>query len=159
MLWCTILFEPDTFNKGNYLTTIQDIATAEWLNRALNKAGLLDDEQAVQVTSHPQMLTFFSAPKVASLHIQYSKNNISLPSDLILKIANKKKEFIFFSEISPAMENPEIIKCYYAEHDPENQQSYFLIEDVSRTHFQTAWPISPQYDQCVETLDCLAKDT
>ena len=136
---------------------INDIATPEWLNQSLKEAGFLNDGQVKKVIPHPQKLTFFSAPKVASLEIQYSDDCISPPPNLLLKIANGVKECIFFSEISPIMENSEIIKCYYAKHSSENEQSYFLLEDVTSTHFQTDWPIPPQIHQCFNAIDCVAK--
>lgn len=135
----------------------QDIATLEWLTNALSKADLLEGNYVKSVTKRILTLTFFSKPKVFLLDCEISGNVPPTHLDVVLKIANGLKEYVFFSSIAPATEIAEVIRCYHAEYDHKEKQAYFLLENVTNTHYQTDWPVPPKMDQCFRAIDCLAR--
>ncbi len=139
------------------MAQISDIATPEWLTPALSEAGILDGEQVEAVSTRPLKLTSHSTPKVALLDIKYSRADGPKKPKLAIKIADGMKEFTFFNEISPAMKIPEIISCYFATYDQEQQQTLLILEDLSDSHFLTDWPIPPEMNDCIKVVDCLAK--
>ncbi|HAF62685.1 MAG TPA: hypothetical protein DCK95_10220 [Anaerolineaceae bacterium] len=133
---------------------LPDPINQEWLHHALSKSHLLEKGDIKSISIRNSSLTFFSNPKIFILNIETSNPKAQL--DVVLKMANGLKEYVFLSEIAPVMNNDEIIKCYYSEFNSASDKSFFVLENIETTHDQTDWPIPPTIDKCVTAINCLA---
>ena len=141
-------------------------ATAEWLTQALQKAGVLGQGHVTSVQQ--QSVETTSTSIIARLELNYSYDSPpSAPSRLFLKVSKPdlasekfelgKREVTFYTTVVSAMSNPPVVRCYDAVYSPATGQSHVLIEDVSTTHFQPAWPLPPSQRDCEQVMDCMAQ--
>ncbi len=148
------------------LLTNMEQATAEWLTQALRKAGVLGQGHVTSVQQ--QSVETTSTSVIAFLELSYSYDSPpSAPSRLVLKVSKPnmapekfalgKREVTFYTTVAGAMSNPPVVRCYDAVYSPATGQSHLLIEDVSATHFQPAWPLPPLRLYCEQVMDCMAQ--
>ena len=89
--------------------------------------------------------------------MEYSRDAIcGIPDKVILKTASKEKEYFFYTQIAEWMENIPVPNCYPAQQSEDKSQAIFLLEDISDTHSQTKWPISPSLEHCEMAIDSLS---
>ena len=98
------------------------------------------------------------------IRVKYSKESPkTAPKRLFLKVSNfkfpesGKREEIFYNSIANDMRTIPIIPCYDAKYDEKTGRSHFLLEDLSKTHFRTEYPIPPTYINCKRHIEGLAK--
>lgn len=105
--------------------------------------------------------------QVALVNNDYKATDVALPRSVFLKIAKKEqheevrrmcgREVLFYSEIARLMETACIPRCYYAARDEQSGDFNIILEDLSRTHFQTDYPLPPTIEFCEMAVDCLGK--
>ena len=139
------------------MNDLPDSLDQAWFMHALSGAPLVKNGDIEWISVRNPSQTFFSNPRIFLIDLEISENGKRTHLDLVLKIANGLKEHVFFSEIAPVMNNDEIIKCYYSEYNSEKDRSYFILENVGKTHHQPDWPIPPQIDQCLNAINSLAR--
>jgi len=131
--------------------------TAEWLTETLQANGLLKNGSIKYLHVQPLSDVPFGAPKIRRLEFDYSSDAIcDIPTKLMLKVAPKEKEYFFYTQIVEWMGQIPVPWCYLAQHSEDKSQAVFFLEDLSDTHFQTAWPVPPSVELCEKVIDCLS---
>ncbi|HEY5731131.1 MAG TPA: phosphotransferase [Anaerolineales bacterium] len=131
--------------------------TTEWLTDLLQMNNLLKRGSVEEIYLQSISDVPFGAPKIRRLEIEYSIDAISdVPNKIILKIAPKEREFLFYTRIIERMGEVSTPRCYLAQQNEGKSQAIFLLEDLSGTHFQTEYPVSPSLEHCEMSIDCLA---
>ncbi len=134
------------------------IANPTWLTHALASAGLLYGAEVASVSARPDATTPYTLSKILHLDLEFSpENTCAAPRRLVLKTAKGKKEYIFFTRIVPACSGSPVLRCFYAEYDPQSDRACFLLEELAETHFQPEWPVPPALPLCEAVVECLAR--
>ena len=101
---------------------------------------------------------------ICFIKVKYSKESPkTAPKRLFLKMSNLsfpergKREVIFYKNVANHMKEVPLIPCYDAKYDENTGRSHILLEDISKTHFQTQYPIPPTYINCKRHVEGLAK--
>jgi len=101
---------------------------------------------------------------ICFIKVKYSnKSPETAPKRLFLKMSNLnfpklgKREVIFYNTVANHMSALSLIPCYDAKYDENTGKSHILLEDISKTHFQTEYPIPPTYINCKRHIEGLAK--
>lgn len=125
----------------------------------MREAGLLTRGTVEQVTSHPADQGAFSlGHPLFYLELRYSETaSVQLPANLFLKLGKSAKEYFFYTQIAPLLDNRHLVHSYQAAYSPPSDTTCLLLEDLSPTHTQSAWPLPPPYAQCRETVRVLAQ--
>ena len=98
------------------------------------------------------------------IQVKYSiESPKTAPKRLFLKISNLsfpelgKREVMFYKTVANHMDSLPLIPCYDAKYDENTGRSHILLEDISKTHFRTEYPIPPTYINCKRHIEGLAK--
>lgn len=103
---------------------------------------------------------------ICLIKVNYSnKSHIIAPKSLFLKMSREdyfnpeviKNEVVFYNTVASQKGVLPIIPCYDAKFDENTGRSHIILEDVSKTHFQTDWPIPPTNINCERHIEGLAK--
>ena len=151
------------------ITDIEQVTPA-WLTDTLRRSGVLDRGRVAAVRKTPPKSTITSL--ISRLELSYSADAPpTAPAHLFLKYSNpafnpptpaegEHKEVAFYhlvaKQITMAMADPPVIRCYDAHYSPETGKGHLLLDDLSETHFQTPWPLPPLKLQCEQVMDCVA---
>jgi thiamine kinase-like enzyme len=105
--------------------------------------------------------------KAFIIQINYNKELNGPPKSLFVKITKEgisdklkdfgKHEVAFYNKIAGKIGQDFISHCYYAVYNEELNIYNIVLEDLSETHFQTEYPISPAIEYCKQAIECLAK--
>jgi hypothetical protein len=105
--------------------------------------------------------------RIAVVDIDYQSKTHDKPASVFLKITRDdlpkelswigKKETFFYKYIVPRFRSENIPLCYSARFDEENKLFNLVLEDLSRTHFQVAYPLAPRSRYMEAAVRCLAK--
>ena len=101
---------------------------------------------------------------ICFIKVKYSNLSPEMaPKRLFLKMSNLsfpergKREVIFYNTVANHMGALPLIPCYDAKYDENTGRSHILLEDISKTHFRTEYPIPPTYINCKKHIEGLAK--
>ncbi len=138
--------------------TCPDQVTPQWLTARLAECGLLQAGAVTGLHFRPERSIPIAAARITYLELEFSEGTcLSIPHNLVLKFAIGSKEHFFYSTIAVAMPTALWPVCYTSAYHPDADVSWLLLEDLSRTHFQTQWPIPPDYACCAASLETLAR--
>ena len=102
---------------------------------------------------------------ICLIKVNYSnKSLIIAPKSLFLKMSKEgffpevgKREVFFYNTVANQMGALPVIQCYDAKFNENTGRSHILLEEISKTHFQTEYPIPPTYINCERHIEGLAK--
>ncbi|MBA7513734.1 hypothetical protein ES705_05752 [subsurface metagenome] len=69
----------------------------------------------------------------------------------------EREKFFFYNSVANQMGELPFITCYDAKFDENTGRSHILLEDISKTHFQTEYPLPPTYINCIRHIEGLGK--
>ncbi|MCJ7659094.1 MAG: ecdysteroid 22-kinase family protein [Anaerolineales bacterium] len=131
--------------------------TLESLSEILSGASIIPQDTLKSFKKRADCSTPFSRGKVEFLELELTPGcDPGLPTSLVVKTGNSKKEASFYSRIAPGLPHPPLVRCYYCEYDKEKDASLLLLEDLSAICRQTRWPIPPSQERCEAAIDSLA---
>ncbi|MBV6391005.1 MAG: hypothetical protein KPEEDBHJ_00209 [Anaerolineales bacterium] len=138
------------------ITGIEEI-TPTWLTEAFQKAGHLTSGSIENVVFQSDSDIPVGTPKIYKAVIAYSKDAVcDIPSDIIFKFALQEKEYYFYESIAKLLPQRFVPNCYLALQNVGKSQSLLLIENLSKTHTQTEWPVVPNFNDCKQAVEKLA---
>ena len=102
---------------------------------------------------------------ICLIQVKYSNKSLNMaPKALFLKMSKEgfdpevlKREVFFYNTVANQMGELPLIPCYDAKYDVNTGRSHILLEDISKTHLQTEWPIPPTNVNCERHIEGLAK--
>ncbi len=143
----------------NTILCLNDISV-KWISSIIDV-----DERSVEGLT-VEHLGELPVSEAAVVNIHYRKESTGLPNSLFVKISNKntqtnlpgygQKEVVFYNTNSSKMNRYNIPKCYYAVYEEKRNIYNIVLEDLSKTHFQTEYPLAPTIPYCRKAIDCLA---
>jgi hypothetical protein len=138
--------------------SIADLLTIDRFSAMLKESGLLHTGSVTSIQHEPVMGQFGKAHQLYLVSVQYAwTDSPTLPDRFFLKIDKSSKETFFYKTIARTMPSPPVIPCFFAAYDPEVDQTCLLLKDLSKTHFQTEWPIPPPDSFCFQIVEELAQ--
>ncbi|MEW5868001.1 MAG: phosphotransferase [Chloroflexota bacterium] len=148
------MFEPKAVSA---ITRAEQI-TPQSLTALLVAHNLLQGGSVSAVHKRPEGSIPVASTRIAYLELETSPGaRLSIPKHLVFKFAVGSKEPFFYRDIAPEMPEASWPCCYLSDYDPVANISWLLLEDLSQTHFQTQWPVPPDYHRCAAALDVLAR--
>lgn len=149
------------------ISTPVDI-TAEWLTERLAQQGVLQRGVVTQIEIGEQSSRRGTFGNTTSLAVTYSLDTTGLvPRQLFLKISKAHlhpevlalgaREVGFYDAMQGYAEGLPIPRCYDSVYDAESGHSHILIDDLSSTHVQPAYPLPPAPEQCAGIMWSLAQ--
>ena len=102
---------------------------------------------------------------ICLIQVKFSdKSPKTAPKRLFLKMSKEeinpaigKREVFFYNTIVNQIGELPVIPCYDAKFNENTGRSHILLEDISKTHFQTEYPIPPTNINCERHIEGLAK--
>lgn len=138
------------------ITSIEEI-TPTWLTETFQKAGHLTSGSVENIVFQGGSDFPVGTPKIHKAVITYSKDaDCDIPTNIIFKFASREKEYYFYKNIVKRLPQGFVPICYLALQNKEKSQALLLIEDLSRTHIQTEWPVVPNLNDCKRAVGKLA---
>jgi thiamine kinase-like enzyme len=135
-----------------------DQVTPRWLSATLAQHGLLEAGEVLAVHKRPERSIPIAAARITYLQLELSAGaRLSIPTQIVLKFAIGFKEPYFYETMAASMAERLWPACYLSTCNPEANSAWLLLEDLSQTHFQTRWPIPPDYERCAASLETLAR--
>ena len=119
--------------------------TAKWLERALRRAGVLQQGRVAAVDVDARSETWSSA---ASIRPRYSDDATGAPERLFLKMCPFAEfgpsEVDYYRRDYVGCADAPLVRCYDAQYDAERLAYHVLLDDVSATH-TNLWqaPVTP----------------
>lgn len=124
----------------------------------LKEIGLLRQGMVTSIKHEPVTGQFGKSHLLYRILIEYEETGFHTPPNcLFLKFGKSSKETFFYKIIAKSMPESPLLQCYFANYDPEADQTCLLLKDLSKSHFQTEWPIPPSADLCFQTIEDLAR--
>jgi hypothetical protein len=144
--------------------TSEEQITPGWLTTRLRQNGYLVRGE-VSKLSFKHSKTFFS--DIYRLEATYSTDAAPVPpSKLLLKtpfpdseasLNMGRDEVAVYSELTRAMKDPPVVRCFDSVYSTETHRSHLLLEDLSQTHFQPEPPLPPSKRHCELCAEALAQ--
>jgi len=142
------------------ITSLQDIS-APWLENILN----LDTGT---IKSYKISRTWDMAISLAVIvSIEYHQQDENRPKSIFFKLTKPdlhkklteagRNEIYFYNDVLPKMKGNIYPHCFFAGYDDDNQHYNLVLEDLSATHYQTNWPLTPSMDSCRMAVSCIAQ--
>ena len=139
-----------------------DALTPGWLTARLRDVGVLATENVTAVTAEP--VQTWHVAQLARLAVDYApRPPADAPRRLLAKLSKAELsasgihpgEMAFYA--GPLPDGLPIPRCYGAFADPASDTTCILLEDLSDTHTQTAWPVPPSLAMCEAAARALAR--
>lgn len=145
-------------NRSQTIIQAEDKLNPESLTVLLREAGLLICGKVASIEVEAAVGPFGKSRQVFHIQAEYRNTGSSAPpSRFFLKFGKSLKEYFFYQTIAQTMTAMPLLRCYSAGYDPGTDQACLLLEDLSKTHLQTEWPLPPSADLCVQTCRLLAQ--
>jgi len=156
----------EPFGLASGQTTISIPRTAEaitpsWLTEVLRREA---DFATCTVTSvTPQVAPKWHIAETALLKVEYEEGASSaLPAHLFTKINHVVDTYadsfpgeqVFYRDLRT--EELPLARCFAALSDDETGATCILLEDLSRTHMASRWPLPPTLDMCRRAVEAIA---
>ena len=149
------------------ISTADDI-TPEWLTEQLTQHGVLLRGVVTQIVIKDQSSQKGTFGNTASLAVGYSLDTTGpVPRQLFLKaskahlhpevLALGGREVGFYAAMQGRAAGLPIPQCYDSAYDAGSGHSHILIDDLSSTHGQPAYPLPPTPGQCALIMQGLAQ--
>ena len=140
--------------------------TAERVTAALRRSTEAGAAVVREVAIESARDTILS--RITRLRLEYAAPEPDAPPTLILKTAHPERlargltgghqEVAFYQQVAGAMTQRLVPRCFDAQWDPETNDWYLLLEDLTETHMQpTTWPLPPSLAQCEQIIDARAR--
>lgn len=128
----------------------------------LRNTKSLEQVEVKEIKIIKTLSTFVS--NICFFQVKYSKESLkTAPNRFFLKMSKEdfpemgKREVFFYNTIANQMGAIPVIPCYDAKFNENTGRSHILLNDISKTHFQTEYPIPPTYINCERHIEGLAK--
>lgn len=148
------------------ISTPTDI-TPEWLTERLTQQGVLQRGGVTRIEIAEQSSQKGTFGNTASLAVTYPRDTTGPgPRQLFLKVSKAHlhpevlalgaREVGFYDALRGHAERLPIPQCYDSAYDAQSGHSHILIDDLSSTHVQPAYPLPPGPGQCALIMQSLA---
>jgi len=137
--------------RSGFPRAIEEISP-EWLTETLAASGALSGGRVTSIEAEAEPMA--TTAKAARLRLTYDGAPPDAPASLFAKLpfTMPKLEHIVRWEIrfyaDFAGRGLPVPRCYAAACDPSDAFGLLLLQDVSRTHVQTEWPLPPPRRAC-----------
>jgi len=140
--------------------------TPEWLTERLIRQGILQRGVIIQIRIAEQSFQKGTFGNTASLEVVYSEDtNGPVPRHFFLKVSKSDlpPETLAFGEREVAFYDAmrgrslPIPRCYDGAYNAGSGHSHLLIDDLSPTHYHTAFPLPPSPQHCEMIVKSLAQ--
>ena len=142
------------------ITSEKDI-TPVLIEEILHKSKSLELVEVKEIKINKTLSTHVS--NICFFQVKYSKESPkTAPNRFFLKIPKEgfpemgKREVFFYNTIANQMDAIPVIPCYDAKFNEKTGRSHILLKDISKTHFQTEYPVPPTYINCERHIEGLA---
>ncbi len=136
--------------------------TPTLIEKILHKTKALEKVKIKAINVNRAQST--NTSNICFIKVKYSNESPeTAPKRLFLKMSNLsfpklgKREVFFYNNVANQMGELPLIPCYDAKYDENTGRSHILLEDMSKTHFRTEYPIPPRYINCNRHIEGLAK--
>ena len=137
--------------------------TPKIIEEILHNTKSLEQVEVKEIKINRNFPTITS--NICFIEVKYSNESPkAAPKRLFLKMPKEgifqeigKKEVFFYNTVANQTGGLPIIPCYDAKFNENTGRSHILLEDISKTHFQTEYPIPPTYINCERQIEGLAK--
>jgi hypothetical protein len=147
--------------------------TSEWMTATLKENGFLHNGHVENISFETRSVIGLTADFVF-IEATFSENvSGDLPRHFVLKqnkadqvIPNEQKSFFrafiesevrFYQSFASNIDSSALIQSFGSAFNEENLNFYILLEDISNSHYQTAWPLPPSGSECEMIAESLAK--
>lgn len=131
--------------------------TVEWLTDVLYQNEVLNSGNVVSLKIRADTTTPFSN-KIQFIDLTLSMDaNPAGTLSLVYKAQEADREYYFYSEIIKTAADVPVLDLYLAHYNPQIGRSVLLFPDISKSHFQSPWPVPPLYDECKSAVTALAR--
>jgi len=158
--FCNINLRSDTLLK---IITDEKEISPKIIEEILHNTKSLEQVEVKEIKINRTFPTITS--NICFIEVKYSnKSPKTAPKRFFLKMLKKefnpeagKREVFFYNTVANQMGALPVIQCYDAKFNENTQRAHILLEDISKTHFQTEYPIPPTYINCERHIEGLAK--